>query len=178
MASTAIVGNVPVPRVPSIGPPLVPPVETTPTITGYINWIRTIMGVPIEALPDDSPYIPLSYNVSLSFVNEYLYCASSMLYTLAVYNLGGDTLCNITQDDPTAPPPYNTYWADLRSSMQINSFTPGLINAANDEDTSAAIMTPANLQNLTLGDMQSLKTPWGRFYLSIAQSVGTLWGLS
>jgi hypothetical protein len=178
MANIAIVGGAWPGLVLTGGVPLVPPVESTPTIEGYTNWIRTIMGVPVEALADDSPYIPLSYNISVSTVNYYLGCVSGLLYTQAVYALGGDILCNIVQDDPDATPPYNTYWSDLRAKLGVNNFTPGMINAANDEDTSAAILTPASLQNLTLADMQNLKTPWGRMYLQIAQSVGTLWGLS
>jgi hypothetical protein len=155
-----------------------PPPEVVPTIDGYYFWIQNIMGVPDEALPSDSIYICLSYEYAIEFVNELIYQASPILYTQAIYNLGGDFLVNIAQDDSTAPPPYNTYWSNLRQSMQVNNFVPGLINATNDQDTSAAITTPFNLQNLTLGDLQNLKTPWGRMYLSIAQSVGTMWGLT
>ena len=178
MANLAISGGIWPGTYLSGGTPLIPPVESTPTIEGFVNWIQNIMGVPVAALPVDSPYITLAYNISASTVNLYLGCVSGLLYTQAVYALGGDILCNIVQDDPNAPPPYNTYWADLRASLGVNNFTPGMINAANDEDTSAAILTPASLQNLTLADLQNLKTPWGRMYLSIAQSVGTLWGLS
>jgi hypothetical protein len=155
-----------------------PPPETVPSIDGYYSWIQNFMGVPDEALPSDSIYICVSYEYAIEMVNYYLYLASPILYTQAVYNLAGDFLVNIAQDDPNATPPYNTYWTDLRQKMQINNFVPGLINATNDQDTSAAIMTPFNLQNLTLADLQNLKTPWGRMYLSIAQSVGSMWGLT
>jgi hypothetical protein len=160
--------------IPYIPPPIyAPPVDTTPTIYGYINWIRTIMGIPQNVLPDNSPYIVLSFEMALETVNLYLDIASPLLYTQAVYNLGGDILVNIAQDVPPS-----TFWADLRESLGINNFIPGFINAANDEDTSAAMLIPMNLQNLTLADLQALKTPWGRIYLSIAQSVGSMWGLT
>lgn len=148
-----------------------------PTEEGYIIFIRMIMGVPATVLPDDSPYINMSYDISLETVNLYLN-VSPILYTQAVYYLAGDILVNIAQDNPNLPPPNNTYWADLRDQFNINTFIPGLINAANDEDTSAASLVPLGMQNLTIGDLQNLKTPWGRMYLSIAQSVGTLWGLT
>lgn len=151
--------------------------DTQPTEPGYISWIRNIMGVSDIILPDDSPYINMSYDISLVTVNQML-MVSPISYTMAVYNLGGDTLCNIAQDDPDLDPPDNTYWSNLRSQMNLNAFTPGIVNAANDEDTSAATMVPLNLQNLTIGNLQNLKTPWGRQYLAIAQSVGTLWGLT
>ena len=37
---------------------------------------------------------------------------------------------------------------------------------------------PKAFDELTIGNLQNLKTPWGRVYLGIAQSYGTLWGLS
>jgi hypothetical protein len=147
--------------------------DTTPSEIGYINWIYTIMGVDQSIFPDTSPYINMTYDIALEIVNFYLDLASPILYTQAVYNLAGDYLVNIAQDIPPS-----TYWTDLRNSFQINSFIPGLINAANDVETSAALMTPLGLQNFTLADLQNLKTPWGRVYLSIAQSVGTMWGLT
>jgi uncharacterized protein YciU (UPF0263 family) len=152
--------------------------ETTPTLVGYLRWIRNIMDVPIEVLPNNSPYIEMSYDISLEIVNMYLDIASPILYTQAVYNLGGDYLVNMAQDNPDLPPPDNTYWADLRKAFGSNSFVPGLINATNDEDTSAALLTPLGLQNLTIMDLQTLKTPWGRVYMGIAQSVGSMWGIS
>ena len=158
--------------------PLALPIDTVPTFDGYTTWVRTIMGVPDTILPDDSPYLIISFDMALETVNLYLDIASAILYTQAVYNLAGDFLVNIAQDDPTLPPPDNTYWSNLRTTLGLNNFIPGLINATNDEDTSAAILTPLGLQNLTLGDLQNLKTPWGRMYLQIAQSVGSMWGLT
>ncbi|HXB12377.1 MAG TPA: hypothetical protein VNZ45_10345 [Bacteroidia bacterium] len=152
--------------------------ETTPTLPGYRRWVYTIMDVPEIVLPDNSPYIELSYEMSHEIVHLWLDIASPLLYTQAVYNLGGDFLVNIAQDNSNLKSPDNTYWTDLRQQMQINNFVPGLINATNDEDTSAALLTPLGLQNLTLLDLQTLKTPWGRVYMGIAQSIGSMWGLS
>jgi hypothetical protein len=155
---------------------------TVPNETDYTTWIYNVMGVPTAVLPSDSSYIDYTFQYSLEWVNLYLDIASPLIYTNAVYNFGGNMLVNIAQDDPNAQPPLtppnDTYWADLRTSLNINSFVPGLINATNDEDTSAALVVPLNLQNLTLADLQMLKTPWGRAYLAIAQSVGSMWGLT
>ena len=149
-----------------------------PDFDDYITWVREIMGVPEDVLPDDSPYLQMSYDIAYEIVNRYLYIASPGIFTICVYNLAGDFLVNITQDDPTLPPPDNTYWTNLRQTLGTNNFTPGLINAANDEDTSAALITPLGLQNLTIADLQNLKTPWGRVYLGLAQSVGSMWGIT
>jgi hypothetical protein len=149
-----------------------------PNEIDYLTWIRLIMGVSPTDLPDDSPYIDLSFTMAMEWVNLYLDIASPLLYTQAIYNLGAALMCNIVQDNPALPPPDNTYWSTLRTSMGLNTFIPGFINATNDEDTSAALLVPMNLQNLTLGDLQLLQTPWGRAYLSIAQSVGSMWGLT
>jgi hypothetical protein len=154
-------------------PDYIPPVSTVPSIQGYIDWIRTIMGVTADVLPDDSPYIQLSYDMATEWVNIYLNLASPLLYTQCIYNLGGAMLVGIAQDIPPS-----TFWTDMRTSLGLNNFIPGFVNAANDEDTSAAVLVPVNLQNLTIADLQLLKTPWGRFYLSIAQSVGSMWGLT
>lgn len=152
--------------------------KAPPTLLGYIDWVRTVMGVPASILGGDSIYLELSYDIAHEMVNRYIDCASPGIYTQAVYNLAGDYLVNIAQDDPNLAPPDNTYWADLRNAMSINSFIPGLINATNDEDTSAALLTPLGLQNLTIADLQNLKTPWGRVYMGIAQSVGSMWGIT
>ena len=161
-------------------PILAPPAELFPSLDGYTTWIGDIMGVPDDVMNSAvfDPYIGLSLNMASEIVNMYLDIASALLYTQAVYNLGADIIVNIAQDDPNLPPPDNTYWTTLRQSLGVNNFIPGFINAANDEDTSAALLVPLGLQNLTLADLQNLKTPWGRAYLQIAQSVGSMWGLT
>jgi hypothetical protein len=162
-------------------------IDTIPTEDGFNTWVFSFMGVPEGVLPGyDNSVDPIVYNTYINYafeisnetVNLYLNCASPILYTQAVYNLGGDVLVNMAQDDPNLPPPLNTYWTDLRQSLGLNNLFPGIINAANDIDTSAASLIPLGLQNLTLADLQNLKTPWGRQYLMIAQSAGSMWGLT
>jgi hypothetical protein len=152
--------------------------ETQPTLLGYLFWIREIMAVPKIVLPDNSPYIELSYDLSLEIVNRYIEFASGIVYTQCVYNLGGDYLVQMAQDNPNLPPPNNTYWADLRASMGVNSFLPGLVNRAADQGTDAGLQLLSAMENLTIADLQQLKTPWGRVYLGLAQSVGSMWGFT
>lgn len=147
--------------------------DYTPTLAGFLAWVRSVMGVPAPALPDNSVYLTYAFNTSLEVVNQQILAVSPLRYQQAVYNLGGDNLVNWAQD--IAP---LTYWTDLRTTFKILSFVPGVVSSASDESSSTGIEVSESLKNLTLGQLQNLKTPWGRLYLSIAQEVGTGWGIS
>ena len=62
--------------------------------------------------------------------------------------------------------------------MAINSFVAGVIESSADESTSQSMKVPDQFEGLTIADLQNLKTPWGRTYLGIAQSIRTDWGIS
>lgn len=70
------------------------------------------------------------------------------------------------------------FFADLRRDFKISAFAPGVIASTSDLTTSAAIDNPEFFKNLTLSDLQMLKTPFGRAYLAIAMAYGTIWGLT
>lgn len=144
-----------------------------PTLTGFIAWVRTAMGISTGVLPDDSIWFVYAFNVSVAIVSTDLCAVNPLIYQLAVYNLGGDNLINYAQDTPPS-----MYFMDARASMKIASFTPGVVSAASDEATSDSLLNPEFMQMLTMANLQNLKTPWGRAYMGFAQSLGTLWGLS
>ena len=143
-----------------------------PTIEGFKTFIYDYVGIPAAALPDVSPAIQAAYDMSIETVNLLLTIAP-LSYTSAVYNLGTDLLINYAQDVPPS-----TYFADARLAFKINSFVPGVVNSASDNGTSTGLMVPDFFKDLTLSDLQHMKTPWGRAYLAIAQKTGTLWGVS
>lgn len=148
----------------------------TPTLAGFLAWVRSAMGVPTSALADDSVYLGYAFDVALALVNLQIQTSDDtggLIYMLAVYNLGGDNLVNWAQDVPPS-----TYWADLRDKMDILDFFPGVVSATGDQGTSTSIQVIENLKNLVLGDLQNLKTPWGRQYLNFAMQLGTGWGIS
>lgn len=160
-----------------------------PTLAGFLNWIRAVMGIPISVLPDDAAIIPIAYNVAIEICNIQLASlslpmndpAQPSIYALAVYNLGGSNLVNYAQDQAgQTPPPPNaaTFWADLRGSFKISAFIAGVVSGAADQGTSETILTPDFMKTLTLANLQQLKDPWGRQYLSFVQGLGPLWGLS
>lgn len=147
------------------------------------------MQIPVEVLPDGSMWFSFSFDVSMLTVNLLMNVVSPPIYTLAVYYLAGDILINNATDVPNAPvyaPPGTTtnvdklpYFAYMRKQFNINGFVSGVIQSASDEGTSESMVVPDSLSQLSLSDLQNLKTPWGRQYLAWAQKYGPApWGLS
>ena len=158
------------------------------TLDGYKVWIRQVMGVPTDALADDLIYIPMSYWPAQTLCNDWLYLVGNVepypqeqltIRGSAVYNLAGAILCDVVQDDPDAPEPWNHYWSDLRKSWGLNGFSPGVVQSAADQGTSTSYKVSSFYDNLTPMELDLMKTPWGRRYMSIASWYGpTIWGLT
>jgi len=161
-----------------------------PTIADLQNFLFNIAGVPAAALPIDAPVIAYAFDYALSTVNRQLCAAWSppgswTPYQRAVYNLATDILINWAQD-PAGEPVYRTtptgqglqYFAWLRYQYSINQFVAGVISSSGDEGTSQSLVVPKAFEGLTISQLTNLKTPFGREYLALTQSVGTLWGMS
>lgn len=160
-----------------------------PTLAGFTAFIRNVMDIETNDLPDDQPVIGMALAVALGIVNPALRLACvpqhdaagvqlisqpETIFTLAVYNLAGDNLVNYAQDQPG-----RTFFKKMRKTLNIYGFVSGVISAASDEGTSQQMVVQDAAKNFTLANMQQLKTPWGRQYLAFAQSYGpTTWGLS
>lgn len=160
-----------------------------PTLGGFQQFLTSAVGVPVNALPTDSPVPGWAYDFALDFVNCGLQGVPSQsgswtLYAIAVYNLAADTLINWMQDTvppvatiPGTEPPVG-YWTYLRQTFGMNNFVAGVVQSTNDQGTGASYMVPKTFEGYTIGNLQNLKTPYGRQYLAIASSWGTLWGLT
>jgi len=152
-----------------------------PTLAGFQAFITGVMGIDPLYLPSDSPVIGWAYTVALMVVNPDLALIAppngspvqTSMYALAVYNLAGDNLINYAPDQAG-----RTYFADLRKSMGISAFAAGVVTGASDSGTSDSLAVSEALHNLTLGQLQNLKTPYGRQYLALAQTSGTMWGVA
>lgn len=144
-----------------------------PTLAGFSSFIYTVMGVPVAALPTNSPYITDAYNYAIEVVLDVIAQVSTITYTAAVYNLAADYLINWATDVSGS-----TYFATQRKTFNINNFVPGVIQSSADVSTSESLLVPDAMKGLTMGDLQRLKTPYGRQYLAIAQKFGANWGLS
>lgn len=164
-----------------------------PTLAGFQQFVRVNMGIPVEVLPDDSPFIEQAFWLSMTLALSYLAVVGNAqpapqttpsYYAWAVYNLAGHYLVYGAMDDPSAPvdpdhPEYKTFWKDLRKSLGLNSFVPGVIQSSSDQGTSQSFMVPGWFSEMTMSDMELLRTPWGRTYMALAQAYGpTIWGLT
>jgi hypothetical protein len=115
-----------------------------------------------------------SFAVALAVVNPVIAVGSCTLYVLAVYNLAADRLINYAPDQPN-----QTYFSDQRKNMHIFIPRVGVPSAANDNGTSVGILNPEFMKTLTMRDLQTLKTPFGRQYMEIALDYGpNLWGVT
>lgn len=161
-----------------------------PTVAGFILFLREFVGISADLLPDDSIYIEAGYQVALATVNKQLVaiCAPRSPYTsiygLAVYNLGADRVINYANDLSGSPviegsnPPMK-FFAYTRKQYNTLGFVSGVVQSTNDESTGGSLVVPKAFEALTIGDLQYLKTPWGREYLNYAQQFGpSSWGLS
>jgi hypothetical protein len=154
---------------PSFANPLVP------SIGDYTIFVRS-WGVTSTYLPNNSIWLTITFNVATAIVNRTLQCTDPLIYTLAIYNLAMDRLVNYAQDQTGL-----TYFKDLRGKDQYNlqyAFAPGVPSSTGDQGTSVGLLNPEWMQTLTIQDLQTLRTPWGREYMAFAQSYGNLWGLS
>ena len=119
------------------------------------------------------PVVSGSLGVALEVVNCDLEVAPKH-YDLAVYNLAADRLLNYAPDIEG-----QTFFADTRTAYKLLAPVVGVVQAASDQGTSGAYLNLEAMKNFTLGDLQTLRTPFGRRYMDIAMSFGpNLYGIS
>ena len=152
--------------------------STEPTLTGFSTFIYNVMGISPLLLPTDSPIIAYAFGVSQEIVNPHLprrsYSGAWSVYALAVFNLGGSNIINFAPDQQG-----RTWFAEQRKAYGVSGFVPGILTGESDAGTASSYMTPDFMKGLTLANLQALKDPWGRAYLSLAQDYGpTAWGIS
>jgi hypothetical protein len=139
---------------------------TKPSLSDYTIFLRN-EGIRTDFLPDNSPFIPATYNAALEIVSLDIALVAALSYTMAVYNLGVDQLINYAQDITN-----ETFFRDLREKYGIYSFVPGVVASASDQGTSSGLLNVEVMRRLTMADLQTLKTHYGRAYMSIAQQYG------
>lgn len=163
---------------------VIPLTTPCPTLAGFQQWVYIAMGIPDTVLPEGSIWFTYAFDTAVATVNLQISCVPGPLYLQAVYNLGGHYILSWAQD-PVPPVPYPTnnpdqipYLAFLRQQWNILGFTPGIVQEASDQGTAAALTLPDQYKDFTIANVSQTKDPWGRRYLEIASSVGTLWGIS
>ena len=152
-----------------------------PSLADFITFIRNVMQIDSDDLPDDAPVIPIALSFALARVPRKLNAVGYApviagtvpvnIYTACVYNLAGDNIINFAPD-PTSPPGDADYFTNLRTKMNIGAFVSGVIQSAGDESTNESMVVQKAAENFTLQDLQNLKTPWGRQALAYMQMIG------
>lgn len=159
-----------------------------PTFAGFAGsdtaWFYITTGIPTTVIPLDSTYLGWGYGTAITTVNAQIAQVPGPQFLQAVYNYAADWIVNWAPD-PTPPVPYpvknrqNLPWmAFLRKQYNLNSFVPGVVTTSADEGTAMSLQVSETLKNMTIDQLDQLKTPWGRAYLGIAQKAGNLWGIS
>lgn len=141
----------------------------TISLSGFIAFVRTDMGLTPEQVPDDSPSLALSYGGAEELVNQEISMVMPNQYAVAVYNLAASLLINYGTE---------SVFSVLREKLNLNNLHVGVISSASDNGTSTNRLVPDFFKELSMADLQMLQDPWGRRYLMIAQQFGSLWGLS
>ncbi|MCX7898514.1 MAG: hypothetical protein N2444_00225 [Methylocystis sp.] len=150
-----------------------------PTAAGFLAFLRTAVGVPLSALPDDSDFIPEVYNYAINVAYSGFAAMPNAdpsrrsLYATLVYNLGAHVLVSICPDQTG-----QTFFKALREKLALNSAFGGMITSASDEGTSASAVIPDWVSQMTLDEFDLIKSPWGRTYLRMAQKPFGPWGIS
>jgi hypothetical protein len=103
--------------------------------------------------------VPLAYNVTYDCV---VTGTNTFVYALAT-NPG-----TVTQAGS-----YGTnFFATQRANYNLLAFSAGAISASSDQGTSESTLNPEFFKYLTFSDLNVMQTPWGRAYLSYAQTYG------
>jgi hypothetical protein len=164
------------------------PYTPTPTLAGYMAWFPQITGIPTTGdtpvIPPDSIWWNWAYNTATGTVNTQIAQVPGPFYLQAVYNLAAHWQVMWTPDpDPPVLYPKNNrqqlgWLAWLRKQYNLGGFTPGVVQTTADQGTATGLLVSDTLKNLTIDELQMLKTPWGTAYLGIASKAGTIWGLA
>lgn len=139
---------------------------TTPNATDFYTFV-TNQGVPTGDLPSTSEYLTwaLAYGQNIALLPPPN--MPSILYVVAVYNLGMHHLLKLAQDLAGY-----TYFTNARTQFGMLSFTAGPIVASADGATSETLLVAEWMKGLTLSALDLLKTPYGRSYMEYAQAYG------
>ncbi|KWN80865.1 hypothetical protein WM24_23820 [Burkholderia ubonensis] len=147
--------------------------QTTPNATDLYTFLTTVAGVPTAALPSNSAYIPWALSYAEEMTLMVLRCIGQDYYCFAVYCLATSFLINWFPDQTG-----QTFFATARQTYNISGFVGGTVQSTADVSTSESLLAPDFLNGLTLGQLQVLKDPFGRQWLSMQADNGPIWGIS
>jgi hypothetical protein len=147
----------------------------SPNAADFATVLNTEVGIPITILATIGTQMTAALAYAVHWTYRQLACVDNAIYLRAVYCLAVDRLLLFGRDPANKS---STVFADLRKSLSLESFQPGVIASSGDEGTSQSFEVAEPLRKLTLPDLQNMKTRWGREYLGYAQQAAPIWGLS
>ncbi|EOC9629721.1 hypothetical protein [Enterobacter ludwigii] len=144
-----------------------------PTLSGFVAYLRMVVGVPATAITDDSPWIEGAYCAGQEFVNTGMGLDRlPLIYTTTVYNAATSILLNYAPDIPPS-----TWFAEQRKKFELTKPVNGLVNAASDQGTAGSITISDVMSNLTLADLMMMRDPYGRQAIAVLMEMGpSVWG--
>lgn len=155
-----------------------------PNLTDFLTFLREYVRIDPLYLPDNSLAIVYAFQAAMAKTPSDLAAIPSFpvspqnpmpwsTYAFAVYNLGADRIINFAHDQDG-----RTYFKDMRKDLGINTFRAGVVASSGGTGNSQSTLNPEFMKNLTMGDLQNMKTSYGRDYLDAIQTIGPLWGLT
>lgn len=142
-----------------------------PNLPDFILFGQDSMGIDPLYLPVNSPFYSYAFNRAMGLVNNVI--GGGIDYTLAVYNCAGHILLQITPDQTG-----RDFFMNARKEYALMKPAVGVVASSSDNGTSESLAVPDSIRQLTLGDLQFMKTYWGRSYLEYNQDFGDICGLS
>lgn len=139
----------------------------TPNLEDFTTYVYG-QGVPVIDLPLSSEFLVWAFNhANDRTMTGPIGLMPSGAYVIAVYNLGMHQLLKIAIDESG-----QTFFTNSRKQFNLLSFTGGVVQTASDQSTSTTVAVPDLLKNLSLSDLDLLKTPWGRDYAAYSMNYG------
>jgi hypothetical protein len=144
-----------------------------PNVADLTTFLRDVVKVPVDALPDGSQYIAWALSYAQELTVHALRRVGSDYYVFAVYSLATSFLLNWCPDQPD-----QTFFADQQRQLGLTTFVGGVVQSTADQATSDSLLSPEFLSGLTIQQLQALKDPYGRQWLAMQQDMGNVWGIS
>lgn len=146
-----------------------------PSFDGFLDFVRNSMRVPVEAIADDSPQLPLFYQTALEWScypgYDLLWVFAPATRVLLVYNLAASFMINMASDADDS-----TWFSDFRDGLGIGKPVTGFTSSAADQGTSGTQHIISALQNLSMAQLALFQDPWGRQALAIMGEMSPVWG--
>ena len=122
-----------------------------------------------------SPWLGYAFDQALALT---LSVAGGVSYTLAVYNCAGHIQIRITPDVNGRMNEEGSF-TQMRGTFDLLKQSNGLVEQTSNVDTSSTFAVSDALKQLTLTDLNFMKTPWGREALAYMQDYGpSVWALT